>query len=709
VFLGGDTLPLDTDSHYHLRRALLTLANFPRVPLRDPWMNWPEGAVPTWGPGFDQLLALPPWLLGAAGDASRAARIIAWVPPALGVIAVLLAMRIARAMEPEPEARTGVGVSAGLLAAALPIAALTSMVGRTDHHAFEDLTTLVVAAWLLRPRGLATGARFELVGAALVFATVHVFSGAVIQWGLATLALVAARLSTGAPARAGLAGSGGPALLLGAAALGLLDGGWMRAQGPAFHHLQLSFLQPALLVAGGLTVCAASLVADRFDAPGLPRRLATRGAVTLAALLPLAALTALAAPTLAHEVSTGLVDWLATRDPWMNSIRETAPLLRGGTLAAWNAYAGLALAAPLLAPLGMRRAARRGVDAAVTAAVLGGGLVALTLLQQRFGRASSALLASLCALGLAELVAVARRRWSPARAAGASVVAALAWVTLDPGVHEQLRAPQGAWITDVHTAALFLRRGAPTHPTRGQRAAVFAHWDMGFEVLDVARRPTVVTGFGPYGSRETWRETEPAWRGDEARMLRVLDAHDAGFVMFLASVFLAQSSPRGTAAMRRSSRGGLIVSADFLRETPVAAMLIGGSGVADRGVAHLGHLRPVFASPNFVRPMITAVPAVAVFERVAGARLVGAAPDGARVRASIPLRLRHAQRAWEATTAAVGGRWSITVPLPTAWQSGGGVATGPRYEVRIGEAVARVTVSDEAVRVGAAVPVEVPR
>ena len=93
--------------------------------------------------------------------------------------------------------------------------------------------------------------------------------------------------------------------------------------------------------------------------------------------------------------------------------------------------------------------------------------------------------------------------------------------------------------------------------------------------------------------------------------------------MFPAAVFLAQTSPRGTAAMRRSSRGGVVVSADFLRETPIAAMLLGGSGVPDRGVAHLAHLRPVFASPNFVRPMLTAVPAVAVFERVRGARLVG--------------------------------------------------------------------------------------
>jgi hypothetical protein len=178
--------------------------------------------------------------------------------------------------------------------------------------------------------------------------------------------------------------------------------------------------------------------------------------------------------------------------------------------------------------------------------------------------------------------------------------------------------------------------------------------------------------------------------------------------MFPAAVFLSQSTPRGTGAMRRSSRGGVVVSADFLRETPIAAMLLGGSGVIDRGVAHLAHLRPVFASPNFVGPMVTVVPAVSVFERVAGARLVGAAPDGARVRASIPLRLRHAQRAWEATTVAAGGRWSITVPLPTSWHSGGGVTTGSRYEVRIGEATARVRVSDEAVRVGAEVPVPAP-
>ena len=58
VFVRGEVFGVDTDCYYHLRRALRTLEHFPVVPVRDPWLAWPLGALPTWSPGFDQLLSL---------------------------------------------------------------------------------------------------------------------------------------------------------------------------------------------------------------------------------------------------------------------------------------------------------------------------------------------------------------------------------------------------------------------------------------------------------------------------------------------------------------------------------------------------------------------------------------------------------------------------------------------------------------------------
>jgi len=693
VFLGAETLPLDTDCHFHMRRALRTLADFPRVPVREPWINWPQGSVPTWGPGFDQLLALPAWLLGARGDPARAARIIAWVPFALGLLAVLLAVAVARAMEPEAPSPRAVGVASGVVAAALPIAVLTSMVGRTDHHVFEAVVTGLVALWTLRPEALRRPWRFELAGALAVFGTVHGFTGSLVTWGLATAVLAGSLLRRAEPPRAlrdAVVGSGGPALLLGAALLALVDGSWVRAQGAPFHHLQLSWLQPVILGGAGAFVCALAAVSARV------RGAAPRLAVTALLALPAAGIVALLAPGLLHELRAGVVDWLFRRDPWMGSIQETAPLLRGASLrAALDDYGALAFTAPLLLPFALRRASRRGVDAALTLAVVGGGTLLLTLAQRRFGRANPVMFAAWTALGAAELAALLR---APTRLA--APVAALAWALLDANARDQLRAPRGIWIQGIHEAALAIRATEPA--VHGRREGVFAHWSVGFEVLNLARRPVLVTGFGPYTSAATWAETEPAWSHDEARMLAVLDGHDARFLVFPSVAILSQPAPSGIAPVKRTGRG-VVLNAAFLREVPLAALLMGGSGAGALGVSHIAHLRPVFVDGSRVRGLVTAVPETWVFERVAGATLRGQGPEGATVTASLPMRMRDIARRWEASTTVRDGSWSLTVPLSTGWRHGV-VETAPAFELRVGGAApVTVTVPEDAVRDGGTV------
>ncbi|MEZ4394118.1 MAG: hypothetical protein R3A48_23850 [Polyangiales bacterium] len=710
VFLGGETIPLDTDCHYHMRRALRTLEGFPHVPPRDPWMNWPEGAVPTWGPGFDQLLALPAWLLGAREDPARAARIIAWVPPALGLLTVALTMGLARASDPDDESRDLTALAAGLFVAATPVSVLEAMVGRTDHHVFEALVTAAVALWCLRPKAIDTPLRVELAGAALVFATVHGFSGALLTWGLATGALLLRALFGEVPrgARGALPGSGGPALLLGAAAITAVDGRWILSHGQPFHHLTLSFLQPALLAAGGVAVCVATLIAGRLDGGAGLGRAARRGGITLAALLPAAALAALLAPTVAHEVREGLVQWLATRDPWMGSIQETQSLLSGGLRGALDDYGALALTTPVLLPLALRRASRRGLDAALSLALLGVGTLLLTLLQRRFGRANPPMLALWTALGLAELAELARGRISLGRKALVWVPAALAlaWCALDPEPRALFARVRGQWITGGHEAALFLRDLPPRRAVRGERPAVFAHWTLGFEAMFLGRRPALVTGFGPYASRATWAALEPTWRGDEAGLVSALDGRDARYWMFPSAAFLSQRSPRGERAVKRSARGRLVVSSEFLREVPVAAAVLGGSGAAQLGVRHFESLRPIFVDHGRVQGLSTAVPTHWVYERVRGARLEGDAPQGGPVVVSIPLALRDIRRRWEALATVRGGRWSVRVPLPTGWATRGGVSTAGRYTVTArGRVVAEVVVTERAVRDGETVVV----
>ena len=149
VFVGGDVVALDPDSQYHIYRSQRTLADFPRVPAREPLLNWPDGAFVPWAPGFDQLLALPAFLAGAPAGSLGARKIAARVPVGIGLACVALVMMIVLRAAPQAWRRPA-AVAAGMLAAVLPVCVLSSRVGRTDHHAFEALSLLAMTFLLIQ-------------------------------------------------------------------------------------------------------------------------------------------------------------------------------------------------------------------------------------------------------------------------------------------------------------------------------------------------------------------------------------------------------------------------------------------------------------------------------------------------------------------------------------------------------------------------------
>jgi hypothetical protein len=100
-------------------------------------------------------------------------------------------------------------------------------------------------------------------------------------------------------------------------------------------------------------------------------------------------------------------------------------------------------------------------------------------------------------------------------------------------------------------------------------------------------------------------------------------------------------------------------------------------------------------------------PAFKLYEHVAGAELVGAAPPGTRVEASLALRTEPGRALlWRTSARAdADGRFSIRVPYPTRGGPPGVASEGP-YVVAGGDREARVAVDEAAVRAGA--KVEVP-
>ena len=104
----------------------------------------------------------------------------------------------------------------------------------------------------------------------------------------------------------------------------------------------------------------------------------------------------------------------------------------------------------------------------------------------------------------------------------------------------------------------------------------------------------------------------------------------------------------------------------WLASAPSAPLLIAGSGVPALSVRHAEHLLARFAATRTVVGIERTIPVLWGYERVAGARLAGQAPPGARVVLEIPLTAHgraHTWRAW--ADAGPDGRWALTVPLPT--------------------------------------------
>ncbi|MCC6556349.1 MAG: hypothetical protein IT372_25600, partial [Polyangiaceae bacterium] len=409
VFVGNETIPVEQDCYYHLRRILMTAGDFPHAPIRDPLINWPHGADCGWAPGFDQLGALAVLASGASSSAAGA-RVAALLPVALGAGCVLATMWLVRTVLERHPRRDWIALGAGWLLSILPQAVATSRVGRIDHHVAEALLVALLCGWAAR-RGAAVGAPregaagrgdvgFEVAGAGLLIAAVHVFAGSVLYAAVAAIVLIGAAIAEPRPAalRRALVGSGAPAFAGAAAALALLARPQVAAHGRAFSHRSPSFMQPALIALAAAAIALATATpllvraapgADRVSPGEALRRIGAFAAGAIA----LVAITAILLPRARGEVFSGLSGWRAKEDPYMASIDETRPMLLGMSPldpAAWGrvySYFGVVgLLAPVTLPVAIVAAVRRDRGPGASFAAFTLAIAGLTLAQSRFGR-----------------------------------------------------------------------------------------------------------------------------------------------------------------------------------------------------------------------------------------------------------------------------------------------------------------------------------
>jgi hypothetical protein len=692
VFEGGDITPLEVDAYLHLRRVARTVEGFPTMPWRDPWIDWPHGAVVPWPEGFDWLIALAARAL-AGGSIHRAETIAAWAPAALGVAVALGTWALTARLLRGVTGAAGASFLAGLFAAVAPQSVATAMVGRVDHHVAEQLAVLGLVAWCAaRPEAghaRAVGLRFEALGAVALGLSLWCFNGSVLYAAITTVALVLAALQE--PTRRPLAGQGAIAFVPAAAVVAWRARGAVLAHGRPFDHLFTSYLQPALLVAGGAVVAVAALTARVVPGGASAAQRIARRAAALAVMGGALLAFALAAlPPLRAEVGAGLHRWLAREDGYMASIAEVQPLFsrvfgRSPLEAVTYPFGWLGVAFPFAAVGGLAWLRRR--RGALPLAVFAAGLSVLWVLQMRFGR-TLAPIAGVC-LGVGAAALAARVRLPSAQGALPLALAALAM--LDPRARVWLRERPAATTPDVQ-AARFLRAHAPVG------APIFTTWDDGNTVLRVAARPILVSGFGSYTGPDTFWRAERAWLGDESGLDAFLAPRGVRWMVAGASHFggLAVAPARPDPfASDAAGRAGF--DPRFFRRFSLAALVLGGGGAPRTGVPHLHHWRPRFAAGVAFRGPQGTVPALWVYERVPGATLTGSCPDGALVTLTTTVLVDGAPQRHVAWTRARGAAWRLTTPLPTSWTSGNlrthaaqlRVGDGPTREIAVGEAAVR--------------------
>jgi len=719
VFVAGEVIPVGADSYYHLRRILLTAESFPHTSVFDPFMSWPDGAQVPWAAGFDQLGALVV-LLGGGAD-GVGVPMVAFLPVAIGLLTVAATVAATCVALPADPRKLWIGYAAGWVVALLPQSVAVSQLGRLDHHVAEVLLMALLALWAARALTLMPhlrdGLRFEARGVAIALAAMHVFNGSVVYLSIATLMLLAMvlfRPQQQIRLDRCLVGTGAPAMALAAGALAVVVRPAVASHGHALSFMYSSYLQPSLVALAGLVIAAVA-VAARVSPHEVvtdggwvtARTAARRAAVALGLLAPVGLVVLLAAPSAWEQIGSGLSLWLAKDDAWMAAIDETQPLLSGPpwVAASWarcGSYFGvLGLAAPALIPLGLWEAWRQDRTRGAWLMSWTLALTLLTLIQSRFGRIATVNLAICTALGLSALVRLGDRKaarlgdWQR----GVAVIAATMAIAVGDPTMKNAFAPNPKPLTAAAEAAIFLRDNTPP-VQRGVGSGVLAPWDMAFAVAQLGERPVVVSGFGPYLSRDLFQRVQAVWRGDEPQLLTLMERRDVGYVVAGAGSYLGRfEGPDGRGPFERGRDGRDRLDAKYFESLPLAPLVVAGSGLPAAEVSHLRQLMPIYASVSRVGGLTFPLSRLWIYQRVAGATLEGQA-EGVVI-ARLAMRVHGAVSEHVAWTRADGGHWSLTVALPTGYRSPG-IETAARYVIRAGSgAPQRVEVSEQAVRSGA--------
>lgn len=708
------------DAHYHLRRILWSVENFPAVLRRDAYVSFPTGGEPIWSPAFDwSVAALARLTAGQGGDASAVESLAVWVPPVLGAATVgLLYMVALRSFGRR------VAIVAGLGLCVMPPHVSYSQVGFVDHHAAVALLTTALLGASLAALGRLSDERsggmpgsWVTLGA-MMGASLVLWPGSLLYVGVAQLAVVASILLACGPRQAGQRAAGaavahGTAFLVVAPfAIGRSWETW-----GDLSPVVLSAFQPLWLglPTVGLGLCALAWRAKPDSASRSWR------ALTFALALGLPAVAALALPSLRSGIADAWA-WFFRVEEFQAVVSESLPLFaetrRSSGIGRANAsLTPLWLALPVM--LAALSFARRRRSAHRLVALWCGVLFVATLAQFRFANSFSVVwaLSIGCCVDLALRAASSHStglRWGAVAATGTLALFLLTPITASHGealgtarralggetVHPGERVPHQDSLVE---AARWLREHSP--PTEGwldddgtPAYGVLTAWGDGHVTRYIARRPVVQDNFGDDVGSEAFSEAEHYYAAEsEVKALEIADARRVRYVLVRRGGSGHAPAPYASASMQvRLHR--LRGSAGSLRKGDHPEAPVFAPALARHRLIYESQPRSDEADAGGRYKL---------FEIVEGALVIGRAPAGEIVEARVALSGPAGDFEYRAhDRAGDDGRYRIRLPYPTRSAAGGSAsdfaAKGP-YVIESADRAGAVNVDSDAVRDGARV------
>ena len=493
VFAGGRVWLDGPDSYYHLRRAWLTLQNWPHAPQTDMLIGVPDGGPISWPPLFDLVLATAalPW---KGASAATLEQLGAFLPPFLGMLEILLLYVLVRRLF-DPAAAGW----AALVAAVLPGVSRYSLLGALDHDPLVESMALIalfsLAAAMSRAKARWTDVFWLTLGVAALVLT---WAGSILHLGLLCCVVGIVDLSALRSRReSSLAVTLGAGSLMAVVATlpFIVQSIWSERMTATF--IGVSWLHTTVLLAvaaGGLAMAAWAR----------PTRL--RLVLLSAVAVSLLALVGIAWPAFREGLT-----FFGRGEPFLQGVMESRPLLSlFGSFDLRTPIVRLSflpLLIPILLPWTLRRTGmdRRWVFLWVWLIYFLG----IALVQSRYAHAAAlpvAALAGALISGGGRAFAGKLGRMAAALALALVLVPSIPAYVAVPGLEPFRffgRVPK-VLSTGFFEACGFLRdEVGPSESwfdhTKPSSSSVLAPWSAGHWLIWLARQGTVTTPLGPQG------------------------------------------------------------------------------------------------------------------------------------------------------------------------------------------------------------------